>query len=139
MDKASPSRHVYAIEPETGETMTRFTSRLGALVVILAMAPWAGALAADPEVTLLRILSARDEVIVGVTGAEVEKMGRGAPLEVFAAQLQAMGQLPVWQYASQRGAGGELVMSPLRRISVFAAGTARIEPYATPLKIVPPG
>jgi hypothetical protein len=119
--------------------MTRLASKVGWMAVVLAVAPWTMALAADPEVTLLRIVTARDEVVVGVTGPEIERMGRGVPLEVFSAQLQAMGQLPVWQYASQRAANGELVMSLLRRISVFAAGTSRIEPYATPLKIVPPG
>ena len=62
----------------------------------------------------------------------------GVPLEVFATELQRRGQMAVWQYASTRGPQGELVMSPLQRIIVLYPGTARIEPYTSNLKVMPP-
>ena len=101
-----------------------------------AMSGGPSAQAAD--VSLFKIVSAKDDMIVGLTRDELAKFGPGVPLEVFATELQRRGQMPVWQYASTRGAQGELVMSPLQRIIVLYPGTARIEPYTSNLKVVPP-
>lgn len=90
------------------------------------------------EVSLFKIVSAKDDMIVGLTRDELAKFGPGVPLEVFATELQRRGQMVVWHYASTRGAQGELVMSPLQRIIVLYPGTARIEPYTSNLKVMPP-
>jgi hypothetical protein len=94
--------------------------------------------AQSAEVSLFKVVGAKDDVIVGLTGEELAKFGPGAPLDVFATELQRRGQMPVWQYASTRGAQGELVMSPVQRIVILYPGTARIEPYKPSLKVVPP-
>jgi hypothetical protein len=65
-------------------------------------------------------------------------MGPGAPVDVFGAELHRRGQVPVWQYASTRTSVGDLVMSPVQRIVVLYPGTARIEPYRSALKTLPP-
>lgn len=104
----------------------------------LAFAPIGGASAQDAEVSLFKIVSAKDDMIVGLTRDELAKYGPGAPLDVFATELQRRGQMAVWQYASSRGAQGELVMSPLHRIVILYPGTARIEPYTSNLKVMPP-
>lgn len=116
----------------------RRTVLIGA-VLALALAPIGErAVAQNPEVSLFKVVSAKDDMIVGLTRGELEKFGPGIPLEVFAAELQRRGQMAVWQYASTRGAQGELVMSPLQRIVVLYPGTARIEPYTSNLKVMPP-
>jgi len=96
------------------------------------------AVAQDSDVSMFKVVTVKDDVTVGLTREELAKFGPGAPLEVFAAELQKRGQLSVWQYASTRGAQGELVMAPLKRIVILQAGTARIEPYKASLKVVPP-
>jgi len=103
----------------------------------LAVVP-VGALAQDAEVSLFKVVSAKDDMIVGLTRDELAKFGPGVPLEVFAAELQRRGQMAVWQYASTRGAQGDLVMSPVQRIVVIYPATARIEPYRSALKVMPP-
>jgi hypothetical protein len=118
--------------------LQRRTLLIGATLA-LAFAPFSDrASAQDSEVSLFKLVSAKDDMIVGLTRDELAKYGPGAPLDVFAAELQRRGQLAVWQYASTRGAQGELVMSPLQRIVVLYPGTARIEPYTSNLKVVPP-
>jgi hypothetical protein len=118
--------------------MQRRTWLIGATLA-LAFAPFGDrASAQDAEVSLFKLVSAKDDMIVGLTRDELAKFGPGAPLDIFAAELQRRGQLAVWQYASTRGTQGELVMSPLQRIVVLYPGTARIEPYTSNLKVMPP-
>jgi len=88
-------------------------------------------------VQLFKVVSTRDEVIVGVDAAQLGS-GSGPAVERLAAQLAAKGQLTLWQYASHKDAGGALVQAPLKQIVVFRNDALRIEPYATPLAILPP-
>jgi|APThiThiocy_cv2_1041547.scaffolds.fasta_scaffold48588_2 hypothetical protein len=112
---------------------------IGAAIALAGAAIGHHASAQDAEVSLFKVVSAKDDMVVGLTQDELAKFGPGVPLEVFAAELQRRGQLPVWQYASTRAAqGGDLVMSPVQRIIVIYPGTARIEPYRSALKVIPP-
>jgi hypothetical protein len=91
---------------------------------------------AAPGVQLFKVVSPRDEVIVGADAALLGA-GSGPAVERLATQLGAKGQLTLWQYASSKDAGGALVQAPLRQIVVFKNDALRIEPYATPLPILP--
>ncbi|MFV0674940.1 hypothetical protein [Variovorax sp. tm] len=91
---------------------------------------------AAPGVQLFKVVSSRDEVIVGADAALLGA-GSGPAVERLATQLAAKGQLTLWQYASSKDAGGALVQAPLRQIVVFKNDALRIEPYATPLPILP--
>lgn len=116
----------------------RRTFLIGVTLAPALVSIGAHASAQDREVSLFKIVSAKDDMIVGLTRDELAKFGPGAPLEVFASELQRRGQMAVWQYASTRGPQGELVMSPLQRIIVLYPGTARIEPYTSNLKVMLP-
>lgn len=111
---------------------------IGAAIALAGAAIGDHASAQDAEVSLFKVVNAKDDMIVGLTQDELAKFGPGVPLEVFAAELQRRGQMAVWQYASTRGAQGDLVMSPVQRIIVIYPGTARIEPYRSALKVIPP-
>lgn len=91
---------------------------------------------AQAPVQLFKVVSPRDEVIVGVDAAQLGA-GTGPAVERLAAQLAAKGQLTLWQYASHKDAGGALVQAPLKQIVVFKNELLRIEPYATPLPVQP--
>ena len=121
-----------------GPMLQRRALLIGTASTLAVAAISHGASAQDADVSLFKVVSAKDEVIVGLTKDELAKLGTGVPIEVFATELQKRGQLPVWQYATTRGAQGELVMSPLQRIVLFYPATARIEPYKSTQKIVPP-
>ncbi|MDM0009004.1 hypothetical protein QTI51_29820 [Variovorax sp. J22G73] len=119
--------------------MTNTFPRRAALALVLLPAALAvrGVRAQAPApVQLFKVVSPRDEVIVGADAAQLGA-GTGPAVERLAAQLAAKGQLTLWQYASHKDASGALVQAPLRQIVVFRNEALRLEPYATPLPIQP--
>ena len=111
---------------------------IGAALVLAAAPAGNRVFAQDAEVSLFKVVSAKDDLIVGLAADELARFVPGIPLEIFAAELQRRGQMAVWQYASTRGPQGDLVMSPVQRIVIIYPGTARIEPYRSALKVMPP-
>jgi hypothetical protein len=111
--------------------------RVAAFIIALSgFAPaWAQS---EASVKLFKLVSARDEIVIGVEAAQ---LGTGAGPDVgrLASALADKGQLTVWQYASQKDASGALVQAPLRQVAIFKNDTVRIEPYSTPLPVKPPG
>ena len=51
--------------------------------------------------------------------------------------LRERGSMTVWRYAVRKAKDGELEQAPLAKISVQARGNLRVEPYRTPLRVVP--
>ena len=92
------------------------------------------ALAAD-KVSLFKVVTAKDEIVIGLSDDELSKMDGNAA--GVAKALVAKGTLGVWQYAVRKAANGDLEEAPLRRIGLIAADSLRVEPYATPLKVLP--
>jgi hypothetical protein len=108
------------------------------LALAFGLAPIA--LAQSATVKLFKIVTAKDEIEIGVTDEELRSFGAGPDIDVLAKKLADGGQMTVWQYAVQRAADGSTVHAPLRRVAVFKTDTLRIEPFnPAPLKAVPPG
>jgi hypothetical protein len=42
----------------------------------------------------------------------------------------------VWQYAVRKGSNGDLEQAPKARIGLIAHDSLRVEPYASPLKVI---
>ncbi|HYU13778.1 MAG TPA: hypothetical protein VEK82_14460 [Stellaceae bacterium] len=118
-------------------------SRTGlALAAMLAFAfgPVATAPAQTAEVKLFKVITAKDEVEIGLTDEELRSFGASPDIDALAKKLVDAGQITVWQYAVQRAADGTTVHAPLRRVAIFKTDTLRIEPFnPAPLKTVPPG
>ena len=55
----------------------------------------------------------------------------------IAKMLVAKGSMSVWQYTAHKSASGDLEQAPLHRIGLIATDSLRVEPYATPLKVLP--
>jgi hypothetical protein len=109
-----------------------------ALLPAFIVARQVRAQAGTAPVLLFKVVSPRDDVVVGIESAQLGT-GTTPPVQRLAAMLADKGQLTLWQYASQHGEGGALVQAPLRQIVVFKNDLLRIEPYTTPLAIKPPG
>ena len=93
------------------------------------------AFAAD-KVSLFKVITAKDEIVIGLSDDELAQMeGRNAG--GIAKMLVAKGSMSVWQYAVHKSASGDLEQAPLHRIGLIAADSLRVEPYATPLKVLP--
>ena len=92
------------------------------------------AFAAD-KVSLFKVITAKDEVVIGLSDAELAQMDGNAG--GIAKMLVAKGSMSVWQYAVHKSASGDLEQAPLHKIGLLATDSLRVEPYATPLKVLP--
>jgi hypothetical protein len=118
------------------------TARCGAAVVFMLAALLLGlppAFAQDAAaIKLFKMITAKDEVVIGVADQELRSLGPRPDIDNLAERLVSAGQISAWQYAVKKAADGSLVQAPLKRIAVFRNDTLRLEPYATPLQIIPP-
>ena len=88
------------------------------------------------EISLFKIISVKDEIVIGLSGAELDQLG-GRDAGAIARSLAAKGTLTVWQYAVRKGKNGDLEQAPLNKIGLIAHDSLRVEPYRTPLKVLP--
>lgn len=93
------------------------------------------ALATD-KVSLFKIVTTRDEIIIGLSDDELSRI-EGRDAGGIARRLATEGTMTVWQYAARKVEAGALEQAPLRRIGLLSTNALRVEPYTSPLKIVP--
>ncbi len=120
-----------------GQNMFSLRDRLkcGALAaLILGGAP--AAWAEDTRTNLFKVITVKDEIIIGLTADELKSLG-GADAGAVAHALAQKGDLTVWQYNVHRGPGGELQQTPTAKIGLLANSSLRVEPYATTYAVVP--
>jgi hypothetical protein len=109
--------------------------RRGALAVVLMTAASA-AWAQDKATTLFKVVTVKDEIVIGLNAEELGGLG-GQDAGAVARALAAKGELTVWQYAVRHAPNGELEQAPLRKIGLLSNNSLRVEPYSSPLKIIP--
>jgi hypothetical protein len=123
----------------TLSTTARLARVAFACTTLLAFAiATAGATDPEKKIKLFKVITQRDETVIGIKEEELRSFGPAGDLENLALRLGTAGNLVVWQYAPKKGSDGQLQQAPAQRIAVFASGISRIEPYATPLPIVAP-
>ena len=83
--------------------------------------------------TLFKIVTVKDEIVVGLNDAEVKEMGGDAG--GIAKSIAAKGSLTLWQYAVTQK-DGERMVAPRAKIGVLAASSLRVEPYKQPFKVL---
>lgn len=86
--------------------------------------------------TLFKIITVKDEIVIGLSADELGAIG-GKDAGAVAKALAAKGQLTAWQYAVKKGANGDLQQAPLRQVGLLANSSLRVEPYASPLAVLP--
>ena len=67
--------------------------------------------------------------------AVMELVARGEG--VLRKRLVAEGQVTAWQYAPRKASNGDLEQAPLRKVSILRQETLRIEPFRSPIKVLP--
>lgn len=102
------------------------------------LAPMPARSQAGADIALFRIVGPRDDVTIGLTQAELDRLGSGPAVERIARALVAQGQLTAWQYVVTRAADGGTRLATTRRIAVLRNETLRVEPYAPALPVAPP-
>lgn len=109
---------------------------LSAPVATLGVSP---ALAADPaEVHLFRVVTMREDVVVGLTLVELTALGSGPEVERLARRIASEGQLTAWRYIAGRGPDGLLRLAARNRVAVLRQDALIIEPYAAALPVLAP-
>jgi hypothetical protein len=109
---------------------------LAALLVALAPNAWAQETKQETKTALFKVVTSKDEIIIGLTTDELKALG-GTDAAAVAHALAQKGDMAVWQYNVHRGANGELQESPTARIGLIANSSLRVEPYSTTYAIVP--
>jgi hypothetical protein len=108
------------------------------LLAILLLAAYAAAVAAQEQIKLFKIVTARDDIVIGLTADEMRQLGQGPEIDKLAQWLNSSGQITVWRYTVGRDQAGNLQQVPSQRVAVFKSDTLRIEPFSTPLPIAAP-
>ena len=85
--------------------------------------------------TLFKIVTVKDEIIVGLNETEMAQLGTDAG--AIARSIVSKGTVTLWQYASKKAANGDLQQAPLQKIGVMSNYSLRVEPYKSPLKVLP--
>ena len=116
------------------QTFTRLLG-IGLASLILESVVMPSAFAADP-VSLFKVITAKDEIVIGLTDAELTQLD-GKNAGGIAKMLVAKGSMSVWQYAVRKAPTGELEQAPLRQVGLLASESLRVEPFSSPLKVVP--
>ncbi len=107
----------------------------GALSVLM-LAGAQTASAQESKVSLFKVITVKDEIVIGLSGDELKALG-GSDASAVAHALAQKGDLTAWQYNVHRGANGELLQAPTAKIGLLANSSLRVEPYATPYAILP--
>jgi hypothetical protein len=85
--------------------------------------------------SLFKVITVKDEIVIGLTSEELSALG-GTDAGAIARALVAKGTLTAWQYAVRKAGSGDLEQAPLKKIGLIAHDSLRVEPYATPLKVL---
>ncbi|HEY8333531.1 MAG TPA: hypothetical protein VIQ05_07030 [Tardiphaga sp.] len=93
------------------------------------------ALATD-KVSLFKVITSKDEIVIGMSDDQLAKL-QSKTAGGVAKHLVDSGAITVWQYAVRKAEAGALEQAPLRQVGLLAADALRVEPYTTPLKIIP--
>ena len=88
-----------------------------------------------PAVLLFKIVTVRDEIVIGLSPAQLAALGGGTVDAV--GRALSRGALTAWQFVVRRRDDGVLEQAPLREVSILGRDRIRVEPYITPLPIVP--
>jgi hypothetical protein len=108
----------------------------GALAILFATATQPAFSEDKGMTTLFKIITVKDEIVIGLSADELGQIG-GKDAGAVAKALAAKGQLTAWQYAVKKGANGDLQQAPLRQVGLLANSSLRVEPYATTVTVLP--
>lgn len=117
--------------------MTRIARRLALALAPLAFSAIAQA-QTPPAIVLFQVTGVRDDIVIGLTPAELAAMGSGPEAERIAKRLVEQGQVGAWRYVVGRAPDGSTRLAATGRIAILRQESVRIEPYRAALPVAPP-
>jgi hypothetical protein len=119
--------------------MPRLPRRLATgLLAAALLAPAARSQGTSGGFRLFKVVGLRDEVIIGVTEAELQRLGSGPAVERIARALIADGRLTAWRYVAGRAPDGGTRFAPQGQVAILRNDALRIDPYTAALPAAPP-
>jgi len=106
-------------------------SALAMLLMTATQVAWSQ----DKATTLFKIITVKDEIVIGLNADELDHLG-GQDAGAVARALATKGEMTVWQYGVRRGPNGDPQQTPTQKIGLLANSSLRVEPYTTPYTIV---
>jgi hypothetical protein len=100
------------------------------------MASASASQAQENKVNLFKVVTVKDEIVIGLSNDEMKALG-GSDASAVAHALAQKGDMTVWQYNVHRGPNGDMQQAPTAKIGLLANASLRVEPYTTPYAIVP--
>jgi hypothetical protein len=91
---------------------------------------------APGKVTLFKVVTPDDEIVIGLTRNDLAQI-KGKTPDAVQKALASTGRLNAWQYGVRRNGGGELEQAPVRRIEVAASSALHVYAFATQLRVLP--
>jgi hypothetical protein len=85
--------------------------------------------------TLFKIVTVKDEIVVGLNDTELKELGGDAG--GIAKAIASKGSLTLWRYAVTQAKDGERQMAPRQKVGLLANSSLRVEPYKQPFKVLP--
>jgi hypothetical protein len=83
--------------------------------------------------TLFKVVTVKDDIVIGLNDAELKDLGGDAG--GIAKAIAAKGSLTVWQYSVGQK-DGERFVGPRGKIGLLAHDSLRVEPYTQPFKVL---
>ncbi len=92
-------------------------------------------------VSLFRVVTVKDEVVIGLNEREIHALGgpEKAPAGAIANALANKKELTVWQYAVHKADNGDSQWAPLNQIGLLAHDSLRVVPYTPAFAVLPHG
>ena len=88
--------------------------------------------------SLFKVVTEKDEIIIGLNAQELHAIGGSEKnAGAIARALADKKALTVWQYSVRKSPSGDLQVTPLHQIGLLANQSLRVEPYSSPLPVLP--
>ncbi len=88
--------------------------------------------------SLFKVVTEKDEIIIGLNAQELQAIGGSEKnAGAVARALADKKTLTVWQYSVRKSQDGDLQVTPLHQVGLLANQSLRVEPYSSPLPVLP--
>ena len=107
-------------------------------IAIFAGTPISAAWSQSKTPSLFKVVTEKDEIIIGLNAQELHALGGSEKnAGAVARALADKKELTVWQYSVRKSPSGDLQVTPLHQVGLLANQSLRVEPYSSPLPVLP--
>ncbi len=111
---------------------------LAGTIAIFTGTPGSAVWSQSKTPSLFKVVTEKDEIIIGLNAQELQAIGGSDKnAGAVARALADKKALTVWQYSVRKSPDGDLQVTPLHQVGLLANQSLRVEPYSSPLPVLP--